>query len=125
MRQQIVGSPIRSHRRSLVARHATDTAIIQVPDGDVQEDLDGLPGALGVADILLGPRSGSVTFGQRGGLHIVPEVLSEEVSLARLQRGGGDLDEARQVGALRRLPNGPLVHHGQQDRQKEVHDSRY
>lgn len=110
--EKIVRRAVGSHGGTLVALHGADTAVVQVPDGDVEEDLDGFPRPLRIADVLLRPVDGFTLFGKRGGLDVIPEVLREDVAFALLQRADGDFGEAAQIGSDGLLPDRPLVHYG-------------
>lgn len=109
--EKIVRGAVGSHGGTLVALHGTHAAVVQVPDGDVEEDLDGLPRPLRIANVLLRPVDGFALLGKRGRLDVVPEVLREDVAFALLQRADGDFGEARQIGSDWLLPDCTLIHY--------------
>lgn len=96
--KQIVGRTIRGHGSSLVALDVANTTIVQVPNRDVEEDLNSFPGTSRIVDVLLGVADAEAGLGVDGaGLDFVPEVLGQNVALASLQRGDSNLHKAVQI----------------------------
>lgn len=53
--EKVVRGAVGGHRGALVGTHRTDSAVVHVPDGHVEEDLAGYQGAIYVGDIFVGP----------------------------------------------------------------------
>ncbi len=110
MVQEIVRRAVGGHSSCLVTLERAHATVVQIPDGDVEEHLHGVPGASYVADILLRIADNSALLGERGRPDVMPQILREDIPFTLLKRRDSDFRETYQVGTDGLFPDCSLIH---------------
>lgn len=127
--EQVIGSTMGRHGPGLRGGDGTDTAIVDVVDGEVEEDGASLDGADDIINSLIGPCNLLTTEGvdalgtesRRVGL--LPKSLDPESALALLDGYGADLDNILECGSIGCLLDQTFVQEPKQKREQEVDDA--
>lgn len=128
---EIIGGAVGGHGGGLRGRDTADTAVVEVVDGEEEEDLTGGEGTGDIVDETVGPGDGLVAVGgdalfrEDGRLRRVPEaVAAHALETAALEGHADDLEDVRQDGAIGRDLDGALVEHGENAGHHHVQDTR-
>lgn len=122
--EQIIRRAVEGHGSGQVGGRSPNATVVEVVDGDVQEDLACRPGTADVSDKAVIPASCLPLLSQSGGPGSIPEALLPDHKLVLLAADQRDLEELAELGAHRGLLDDSLFNAEEDDDDQAIHDCR-